>query len=899
MMASLEYSQTKEWTRLLNSQCFKASRLAKVGRFDDIDFVVDDARPKMVETLQNHYRRVATVFSNKAFGIFANKKFIQPSEIKTPKEDFWKEIGAWSKTQAASKITKINKTTKNVIAGVIHKGMQEGISHVDIAKNIRSTGKITSSYRAKTIALTETHTAAMKSIDSAVKSTRIEMEREWVSARDMRTRRPDKNNIWNHYGKFPNGADGERVPQDKDFVGTGQPLSYPGDPKGSAGNIIRCLTNYGTPIYTSEGWKQVRYIKPGDLVLTHKNRFKKVLRLNKTLYGGEVVRITLDGQGKFIVVTPEHPFLVSRGGRFFRWKEAKYIKLDDSVRFMASYCQWCGKPIPYYNNFCDKYCSGKNLGEERTNNSEFSEERRQVALKQWADPEHRKNMSKKTSAQLKREYANGIRNGNEITKKARKAHYAKWGVGGSFGVLGKTEEFQKARKKAIEKKYGSILNMLKQTAFPALGKTNFGGSKIEQAMADFLDKNNREFVAQFQIGRRRIDFYVEKEKLFIEVDGFPWHEDKERDRKRDLEILSEYPDHKIAHVDYKPTPPKWEFFDLVSLNHTGTFAQVGMKVRSVSSRVLKRRINIYNFAVEDDESYIANGFVTHNCRCVLLYHTVKQMEKIKPYEPESPPEAATPLLEGDLHSSTPLNGGVNVSSVVGVEHEGKRFKAIFKPVDGEDWSQRYTVSNKNFPLAEREALAYEIDDNLGFGMTPPTVMRDFGKGKGSAQKWIDDALEESKWNGRQLTYEERYKIGIFDYVIGNTDRHIENYLRMKKRGVPVLIDHGYSFPDPRKYPVLVISKRMKKTGLSEARFISVAFDDVNVSDDLRKKTLAGLKRLKVNKLVEKYNLTKSEISALKERIKIMKKAVETDQVSFLLRDYGNVGVEDLVERAGK
>lgn len=36
------------------------------------------------------------------------------------------------------------------------------------------------------------------------------------------------------------GADGEVVPVDKPFVNTGEELMYPGDPSGSAGNVINC-----------------------------------------------------------------------------------------------------------------------------------------------------------------------------------------------------------------------------------------------------------------------------------------------------------------------------------------------------------------------------------------------------------------------------------------------------------------------------------------------------------------------------------------------------------------------------------------------------------------------------------------------------------------------------------
>ena len=401
-MASLEYSFAKEWARLLNSEFIRAARLAKVGRIDDIDFIIDDDKKRMSALLKKQYRRTATIFGNKAFNIIASQKFITVPEIKTPKEDFWKEMNNWANVQAAQKVSKISKTSKNTIANIISKGQRDQLSTVDISKNIRKTGLITSRHRARTIALTETHTASVKSMDSAVKSTRIEMEREWVSARDTRTRRPGKANIWNHYNKFPIGADGERVKQDQDFIGTGQAMAYPGDPKGAAGNVIRCLTNYGTPIYTSSGWKQVRYIVPGDLVLTHKNRFKKVLRINRSPYDGEVVKVSVEGQGRYIVVTPEHPFLIlDERLKTSEWREAKDIVEGDIIGFMVSHCN-----------------------------------------------------------------------------------------------------------------------------------------------------------------------------------------------------------------------------------------QVGVVVRSVSKRQLKETIRTYNFAVEDDESYIAKGFVNHNCRCVLIYHTVKKMEELKPYVPE-------------------------------------------------------------------------------------------------------------------------------------------------------------------------------------------------------------------------------------------------------------------------
>jgi len=41
-------------------------------------------------------------------------------------------------------------------------------------------------------------------------------------------------------------------------------------------------------------------------------------------------------------------------------------------------------------------------------------------------------------------------------------------------------------------------------------------------------------------------------------------------------------------------------------------------VRSVEKIQLKRAKRLYNFSVEENESYIAKGVVMHNCRCTII-----------------------------------------------------------------------------------------------------------------------------------------------------------------------------------------------------------------------------------------------------------------------------------------
>ncbi len=224
----LENIQARELRPVLNRQYMNAAKLVQQGVLDAVDHVVNQERIRLTTLIGKHYKRVATTFSKKAFKIIEGSKSLNIPEIKGPKDEFWTELNRWMATWQVRKVTGIQRVSKRLLSKVIQRGMNEGLSHREIAKNLRTTGKITTPYRARTIAITETHTAAVKSVDVAVKSTRIEMEREWLAVGDIRTR-PDHAE-----------ADGQRVGQDEKFIIGGVPMAYPGDPAGGADNTVRC-----------------------------------------------------------------------------------------------------------------------------------------------------------------------------------------------------------------------------------------------------------------------------------------------------------------------------------------------------------------------------------------------------------------------------------------------------------------------------------------------------------------------------------------------------------------------------------------------------------------------------------------------------------------------------------
>jgi hypothetical protein len=126
------------------------------------------------------------------------------------------------------RITSVAETTRQQIVNQITRGQQAGEGVDEIAKRIAGNVGIISRQRGALIARTETHGAANYGADGAARATGLKLRKEWVAAEDERTR-PDHDQ-----------ANGQIVDMDQAFDVGGEALMYPGDPAGSAGNIINC-----------------------------------------------------------------------------------------------------------------------------------------------------------------------------------------------------------------------------------------------------------------------------------------------------------------------------------------------------------------------------------------------------------------------------------------------------------------------------------------------------------------------------------------------------------------------------------------------------------------------------------------------------------------------------------
>jgi len=170
-------------------------------------------------SLLTHYKRVAMIFSDLAWRSVGVKSALEG--------EFWRSQDMWAKTQAAKKVTKIDNTTRTRINRALRKGLDAGETTAGVAKRLRETGKFDRA-RATLIARTETHQASQYAVDQSMKVTKIPMDRIWTSAGDARTRPAHRS------------ANRQRRPMGEPFLVGGELLMFPGDPMGSAKNVIRC-----------------------------------------------------------------------------------------------------------------------------------------------------------------------------------------------------------------------------------------------------------------------------------------------------------------------------------------------------------------------------------------------------------------------------------------------------------------------------------------------------------------------------------------------------------------------------------------------------------------------------------------------------------------------------------
>ncbi len=137
-------------------------------------------------------------------------------------------------------------------------------------------------------------------------------------------------------------------------------------------------------------------------------------------------------------------------------------------------------------------------------------------------------------------------------------------------------------------------------------------------------------------------------------------------------------------------------------------------------------------------------------------------------------------------SGAASNGGRH--SEIGKPLEPTDLLAVWKPTAGERPLFDFPIGT----LTRREVAAHLVSEALGWGIVPPTLLRDGPYGEGMLQHWIDadpaaDVIAMVNTDDPRLR-----RVAVFDAVVNNTDRKAGHLLPVPG-GHLYAVDHGVTF----------------------------------------------------------------------------------------------------------
>ncbi len=158
----------------------------------------------------------------KSAGADIEKKFSLPDLV-------WRYLEEFSALYMTRKIVSIETSMLNRVNQIVRMGVAEGQSIPEISKRITRASNKATRASAAVIARTEVHGAMnYASTKTLMDVGAPDLVSEWVAVEDERTREDHRQ------------ADGQQVSIGEPFDVGGERLMYPGDPSGSAGNVINC-----------------------------------------------------------------------------------------------------------------------------------------------------------------------------------------------------------------------------------------------------------------------------------------------------------------------------------------------------------------------------------------------------------------------------------------------------------------------------------------------------------------------------------------------------------------------------------------------------------------------------------------------------------------------------------
>lgn len=376
----------------------------------------------------------------------------------------------------------------------------------------------------------------------------------------------------------------------------------------------------GTQIITKDGYKCVENIKTGDMVLTHRNNFQKVLKIG---YNRDETIYKLKAMGMFdTFVTGNHPYYVIT-------KTKKWNNITRRYDYQYSNPYWKEVKDLTLNDYV-----GMNIPNVEENLYKLDEETCWLLGRYVADGHIRyyKRKNRKNSYQYGVIYSIGNSKIEDF-----KTHLTK---------------FHASIHQHTKSCFRAIINSQELVNF--IQENNFGegsiNKKIPQLILD-LPKN---------LAKSFLDGYMSGDGAFTNNEFKATSVSKELIMGIELLVAKIY---SIGSSLYYTKRPKTTIIEGRLVNQKDSYSIAFRPGRKRHSWIVKdnkiwypvkciecldKKETVYNLEVDNDNSYTANNFIVHNCqdfslagkqaggdkdsgtRSSLMYETIRIVEKLKP-----------------------------------------------------------------------------------------------------------------------------------------------------------------------------------------------------------------------------------------------------------------------------
>ena len=218
--------------------------------------------------------------------------------------------------------------------------------------------------------------------------------------------------------------------------------------------------------------------------------------------------------------------------------------------------------------------------------------------------------------------------------------------------------------------------------------------------------------------------------------------------------------------------------------------------------------------------------------------------------PERTPPLSAELLallrDGELSVEGRLVDASNATLYCTTTLDGVTATCVYKPVRGE----RPLWDFPDGTLAGREVATYLVDEALGWGLVPLTVLRDGPFGTGMCQLWIEVDERVDLQSLARSDHPDLRRMAVLDAVVNNADRK-GGHLLPTPQGRVYGVDHGVCFSPQDKLRTLLWQWRGEP--LTDDAIEALSRIRAGLEGDLATGLLAHLTRREVRRTVERVD----------------------------------------------